>query len=481
MLHEAMEISFNLGATPSQYAGYINKSDFKKKLTSDEWESIAPYFYACNSLNSEVAVNINGFHTIPPDVVKKEMSRHISATRQALIMHQKVPGFQNPGQSFVSGRIKAYVPTTGVTREKIPDTVLGLLPIWESRNALLTMCECDAIMQKKTDLEIGNVANSGYFHFLKVLIYRLSNNILESHILDDLLDKVMNLGFRSSLKGLLSLKGISFRTVAENILPLLIIRQDEDLIRHIFEVHGFIQIKYYIAFHELSWVWQVKNSFVYTGPPYQEFISYFFHAVDDEEKIMDKYSNVLEVLQFLAKIIETKRILPASPTEAAILISLAVKWSLISAETMRSLLPYSMALGDIETEYHYRFEEAVLRSNRHFGLRALLQQGFRRSLHAITLEAVLRNDIEACSDLLPFTEVGLSNTFFEQLKRGCTCGERVWDPIGMEGFASLVDATSAEMEREAPKTKISGTKLKLSCLIFMACYLKDDDLLLFPA
>ncbi|RVD85586.1 uncharacterized protein DFL_003904 [Arthrobotrys flagrans] len=92
-LHEAMEIIFRIGATNKQYGGYVDRAEFKKKATRDEWAKIAPYFYACKELKKDVAVRINGLYTIEPSTVKKEISRQILPVQQAILQRQQPTTF----------------------------------------------------------------------------------------------------------------------------------------------------------------------------------------------------------------------------------------------------------------------------------------------------------------------------------------------------------------------------------------------------
>ncbi|RVD82772.1 uncharacterized protein DFL_007186 [Arthrobotrys flagrans] len=87
-LYEAVEMIFKVGATPKQYIGYVDKRGLKKKLTKQEWRSIAAYCYAYHALGQEVAVKIDGCYTIEPKTVKKELSRQISITEEGNILRQ---------------------------------------------------------------------------------------------------------------------------------------------------------------------------------------------------------------------------------------------------------------------------------------------------------------------------------------------------------------------------------------------------------
>ncbi|KAK6348172.1 hypothetical protein TWF718_005985 [Orbilia javanica] len=88
-LHEAMETIFRIGATVKQYGSYIDRAKLnKKKLTTEEWENIIPYFYACKLSNGarEMAVSINGLYTLEPSVVEREVRRRTSAHEESTFL-----------------------------------------------------------------------------------------------------------------------------------------------------------------------------------------------------------------------------------------------------------------------------------------------------------------------------------------------------------------------------------------------------------
>ncbi|KAK6505491.1 hypothetical protein TWF481_007388 [Arthrobotrys musiformis] len=435
-LYEAMELIFNVGASPKQYTGYVNKCGFGKRLKKEEWKSIAGYCYAYRALGQELSIKIGGCYKIEPGTVKKELSRQISPTEEMQILRQGVPIPEISGWPLTVGRCELYDSLTDATFERIPDRIMCRLPIWKTRNALLEIC-----MRKPQGRNITGqeIAKSDYFGFLKVLLYRLSNDLIDYDMLDELLDKVILMGFRPLLKELLSLRTLSVRTAAENILPLLVLRCDEDLIDCIFSIHGNLPVDYYDV---ISWLRHLNLELDPIPDVYEEEGGWFRIT----PQMVERYDGTGKVSQFLANYLESRQILPSTLWDAAILVACAVMWGFMSITTVKKMLPSRIDLGEVEEWYEGVFRLCVLNSESSIPLRDLLDYGFRRDLHLTTLLAVLFDDSDKFFDLVSFTEIGVHSAMCRQLKLLKGDGDReLWEILGVEGFSRLVLATVEEL------------------------------------
>ncbi|KAK6331998.1 hypothetical protein TWF718_002537 [Orbilia javanica] len=466
-LYVAMESIFKIGATPAQYIGYVNKCGFKKKLTTEDWKSIAAHCHAYYALGQEVAIKIDGCYTVEPPTVRKELSRLILVREEDSILREGVPIPENPDQPLTVGRFEVCSPPASTNYERVPDSILSRLPIWVARNLLLKICERDSQGQWWGDMgkEISNVANSNYFRYLRVLLYRLSNNLVDFDVLDELLDKVTSLGFRSSLKGLLSLQTYSVKVAAENLVPILTLRCDEDMIRHIFETHGLLSVRYYDIIYRLQ-----------HSKPRPPTVSE--RPVSLPKRLKEKYNKAFEAGKFLANIIERQQILPPTLEEAAILVASVINWGLLSITSMINIVLSRFELEDIEERYEERFGVCVLRFESSLPLRDILQHGFKRHLHTVALEAVLFSNFEKATDLLLFSEISFPEISLRRFEKS----SYMWEILGTDGFSQLVAAAAKEQvreNREEPSMVLARQNGLFGWCITVACCLRDERLFTF--
>ncbi|KAK6504116.1 hypothetical protein TWF506_002327 [Arthrobotrys conoides] len=450
-LHEAMEIIFKVGATPKQYSGYVNNCNFRKKLSNEEWRSVTAHCYAAHALGQEVAIKLNEQYIIEPQTIRKELPRKIPLSLHNEIQRQQVAVPPNPQWPLRVGHLELCIPTVETNVQKMPHSVWSRLPFWESQSSLLQICQQTCQRYNYTGMEIGRLANSNYFKYLKTLLYRLSNNLIDFNVLNDLLNKVYSLGFRTSLKELLSLKTHSARAAAENILPLLILRYDKNLIRHICGVHHNLlrSDTFYKTMFQLLTLRSVRGQ--HGGHPLHESRHSAF-GLKTGKSI--KNLSCKRAGRAFAIILQLQPIPPSTLWEAAILLTSAVDWGLISLTAMKLMLPSCFIWEDVESEYDYIFGECVLDSSQtNIPRRDLLSHGFQRDIHMITLKAVLLSDYEKASDLLPFTKIKdlaipcMRNAENFNESRGGDC---LAETLGLKVFSQFVSATAKEQHNQNP-------------------------------
>ncbi|KAK6360272.1 hypothetical protein TWF730_006420 [Orbilia blumenaviensis] len=508
LLYEAMELIFKVGASPKQYEGYADKN-LRKKLSKEEWRQVAKYRIKNPSNFREIAIRIDGGYIIQPAAVKKELSRQISATEESLMKNElsKNPAIEESlsknelskksateesqiekekvplPRSVTIGSLELFDPTICATREEIPASILASLPILKSQGSLLKICQ-GQLQNTTGGKEIGRVANSNYFRYLKVLLYRLSNDLIEPIMLDELLDKVMELGFRSSLKEILSLKTISTKFAAENLILFLILRNDLDLINHIFRIHDVFPVNCFDAIYDLM------TPFDHRVRILQDEILKNIRMHD----LLKKYNGARDVCKSLLNQIEQRQIYPSNPSEAAFLVACATKWDLISITKMEKLMPKDLKRDQVDEFYEYYFQFSILRSRSKISLQDFLSHGFRRNLHMATLEAILLNDSERAFDLIPYANLGIelsTETSGKLDNNSYPSPANMFKIIGMEGFSRLVLAAVHEHLRTYMRSMISPYCARgfiileneqmqlLSCCIFIAQQQKDWDLFTF--
>ncbi|KAF3158597.1 hypothetical protein TWF751_001562 [Orbilia oligospora] len=482
-LYETMEIICKVGATSKQYSGYVDKCNFRKKLTKEEWESVAAYCYKSHAQGQEVAIKLNGQYILEPQTVRKELPRSLSLRLENGIRCQEVIIPPNSQWPLHVGQLELCIPTVDITVQRIPQLIWSRLPAWESQNSLLQICQRTCQQFGHTGMEIDRLANSNYFKYLKTLLYRLSNNLIDFGVLSELLKKVNQLGFRSSLKELLSLKTNTARLAAENILPLLIFQCDQDLLRHIFGVYNDLQrpAKCYEAMLQLQRpdLYKLLRS---------ERVGFFSHMPDG-------FSNwtTLEDLvgasneqagKALANFIQLQQIVPSTLFEAAILVACAIDWELMPITTMKEMLPTYFNLGDVEEKYQAIFKQhivgykwGIVTDENSILLQNVLSHGFRRDMYMNALVAVLIKDYKTATCILSFTEInisailctGESGKVDDSRRNGCLAGT-----LGLEGFSHLVSATAQEQYNQNcdwDSNSIRNLEIGLlSSSLAVACY-----------
>ncbi|KAK6501509.1 hypothetical protein TWF481_009347 [Arthrobotrys musiformis] len=460
-LHEAMEIMFRIGATNKQYGGYVNRRGLKKKVMGEEWAKIAPYFYACQNANLKVAVRVNGFYTIEPSTVEKEIKRRTSASQEMVYLRQSQDIFEsNQILSRSFDRVEAYIPLSQSLCQKIPVQILQQLPIIASEKALLKICHDEIEKRYGSGKELSGVANSGYFKYLRVLIYHLSNNLFEVYEVDELLDKIMSFGYRPYLKALLSLNVLSIQMAAENMLPFLVCRQDEELVDLIIKTHGR---------DSTSAVWYRMYKF-----PGDKSIISEHGGLDNNIKRYYSYAKPTpDLIKFIARGIVKYNVYARTVNDGVILLRLAIHCMLLEIETMFMLLPPLVSLDELDLRHFEICGATMLELSTGVDLQRRLDLGFRLNLHISMLKAIFQNDVDTVRTLLPYSQANDDNCGAEDLWNGYSGNECTWDRLGVKRFGVVVEAALEEISY----TKIGGVAaFDDACLIDAAYRLQDTRL-----
>ncbi|KAF3183423.1 hypothetical protein EYR41_005965 [Orbilia oligospora] len=477
-LHEVMEIMFQMGATTIQYRGYVNRADFKKKVTVEEWTRLAPYFCACQELQKDVAVRINGLHTIKPSAVKKEIDRNFSIGQQALFRYQRSNHDLTKPLSF--GRIEAYTPSSQALCQKIPIQLLKQLPIMTSGEHLLQICEEHIKQRYGSGKELSGVANSGYFEFLRVLLYRLSNNLFHFEQVNKLLDNITKFGYRSSLKALLSLDILSIKMAAENILPILVWRQDEELVDLIYrnQARSDTNAAWYKIFSCLAGsspnVWE-SGSGIHIFFPVQTY--HRGMVLDNTPEGLGNENKIPDAVIFISNLIVKYRMDARTAEDAAILLHLAIKYMLIEVSVLKTLLP-SLPPDILDRAYKNIYEKSVLQIQGKMDLSVRLDLGFRKNLHFTMLQAILRNDIGTFQALLPHSNLkgraydGLGESVWDDFDGGGF----IWDRLWMGDFNVVVTMALQEIGDDSSAISTGQESFDSSCLFRIAYQLQNIHL-----
>ncbi|KAF3937777.1 hypothetical protein ABW19_dt0205103 [Dactylella cylindrospora] len=249
-VYQAMESIFHLGASRDQYSGYLERLDIKVTVNEHEWKSIYPYVHALRARGKEAALRFNGFY-MEPGKVKRRLSRAIGPGLQSLLKREVesiLSRFPNE-DAYAIGKFEVFRPGTPQKLIPMPTKLLERVPIARSTIPLLGICEAhlppfQGNANKCEDL--GRIANSKYFKHLRRLLYRMSNALMDYAEADELLDIVMESGFRPALKDLLAIRSlITFTASCIFLIPLLVIRNDRELLDHIFNAQTSIRIDWY--------------------------------------------------------------------------------------------------------------------------------------------------------------------------------------------------------------------------------------------
>ncbi|KAK6352312.1 hypothetical protein TWF730_009142 [Orbilia blumenaviensis] len=371
----------------------------------------------------------------------------------------------------------AFNPESTTTHCPIPTSFISKLPCAMLFKFLVQIC---IDLSQQNGRSLGDLLNSKTFRHLWRLLYLVSNNFLSWIELDQLLDDIAlssnsskELMFtsnqlqetpfigdneakpisndvfasRQSLKSLLSMKTVSVESFAENLLPLLILRQDEDMLSHIFLTHGTgsITIKWYTGLLEIDLKQSMGYFFKIDEDP-----QYFYHKYGSQPHGHDYFKSLR---QFLLKGIKTYMPVALTAQEAAALISYTIHDGNISLESMALLFLDTLTLSDVEEQYELLYGTSVLDSPSKFTMEELLRHGFRRNIHIIALEAVIKNSYHEAVVLLPRTRLDLSNTPLEGLGLGALCSiyGNVWDFLGKDKMRQLI--ILAEEEARDPTCK----------------------------
>ncbi|KAF3143256.1 hypothetical protein TWF569_007346 [Orbilia oligospora] len=497
-VHGDMEKLFKIGASPQEYGYFLNQPEFKKNLTEREWNFIAPYYFASKALNFRVAIQKHNGYIVEAAAVEKGVGRF---PRSNIITKDILP--VKPGELYTFGNLTAFNPDEVILYQPIPKSIVLKLQCAVSFQFLVQAC---LNISKASGWNFGDLLRSRMFYHLSELLYRLPNNLISGSELDRLLDdtstnislenqprssrveedmalaepdeattpkkvEIPSASLRQLLKDLLSMNTISMKGFAENLLPIFILRRDEDMISHIFQTHGAesIEVKWYIGLLEID----LNKS-----------LGYFFKIDKDYEYFYSKHTPhsigpdyIKHVRQFLIKGITTYLPVALTSQEAAALVAYTLQDGDITLELMQVLFPLTCTRSDIEEQYEILYGASVLDSPTRFGLKDLVSFGFRRNIHILALEAVIENNFEKASVLLPHTELALSSTQLQDLDLGAfsTSYGNAWDIVGKSQFSKLL----RKVEREARDPNCRRNFFRVQDIISISFRLRNFELMMF--
>ncbi|KAK6528239.1 hypothetical protein TWF281_009486 [Arthrobotrys megalospora] len=374
-VRDTIETIFKPGATLSQYRGYIERhKNISKSLKKEEWELVAPYFFARRQAGLVTAIRLDENHILNPGQVEKGVRLRTSALEEHKLKHLRSKVQSAPDDteyialSQHSRRIELFVPTPGALRPKIPECIYNDIPIQLAQECLSDICQTNNLRGQGPELGLDHVANANYFRFLKRLIYLLSNRLLEDKYLDSLLDSVIEAGYRPHLKVLLSQSTVSIKIACQNIMPLLILRGDEDMIDHILECKHSPN----------SWYSHLA------------FLEEYRTGVQSWNFLDGKYRNDYYVRLCIRRILSAKA-MPQNEEEAVTLLAFTCYHGIIDFETMVSLWNPKIP-RDVDLQFFQAYREypvfLCVASGNLCQAKSLIRHGFSRRIPPVA-QAVL--------------------------------------------------------------------------------------------
>ncbi|KAK6495023.1 hypothetical protein TWF481_003051 [Arthrobotrys musiformis] len=243
----------------------------RKRVKTEEWVQIHKELAAREADGkTETQVVLKNGTCISRDALDRGIRRNVTFTDMAFVMAARLSDGDKDGGNKSHGvrDIEVYTPPSfdsAILPFKIwiPRSVFNALPIVRSQASL------NAVLQRGRfgagSLEVSAAKAHPSMALLKVLLFRLSNNLLEKMDLFKLLDSINELGYRGALKELLSLKTISTEAACHNIMPILYIRLDEDLILHTRSIYPDREFEIYRL------AWDIISDLLWGGNIYGTF------------------------------------------------------------------------------------------------------------------------------------------------------------------------------------------------------------------
>ncbi|KAF3314472.1 hypothetical protein TWF173_004815 [Orbilia oligospora] len=235
---EESNADFELNATESQYKGRLyGPWRCRKRLKTEEWVLVDQEMTTREALGkTETQVVLNGGTCILQQTLERGRRRHITFTDKLFAAMAGSLGSQC--ESVRDGAIEIYsppslspfLPLLNPSKPKIPYSLLYRLPIVISEVSLVAAFR-RSTSSRSTDVSSAKPHPS--LALLRVIIFRLSNNLFKKEDISALLDSVDKLGYREPLKELLSLKTISIEAACYNLVTICYERADEELTSHI--------------------------------------------------------------------------------------------------------------------------------------------------------------------------------------------------------------------------------------------------------
>ncbi|KAK6499796.1 hypothetical protein TWF481_010153 [Arthrobotrys musiformis] len=241
-VRDAMESHYNFGASLIQYRERLNKWGFKKRGTKGQWEAIAKSV-ATRGNSKESEAILNGEILISSTKLKKEIARKFTLSELARMKHQtsrtEVAWPPSPTAKTVEVRSPMSSPVSWpiFTSWCVPRELLNSLPIRISDPKIIKICETTFLRYYGRKPEERLIIRSRSFKDLRLLLYRLSNRLLDFKIINGVLERLKAEDGYRTLKELISLDTISVKAACSGLLLMFAIRLEPQLIRLIYHHH----------------------------------------------------------------------------------------------------------------------------------------------------------------------------------------------------------------------------------------------------
>ncbi|KAF3166467.1 hypothetical protein TWF788_011632 [Orbilia oligospora] len=208
---------YNLNATKSQYIGLLSRANVRKRLTGAEWREVNRQLQsrtASGKSRSEIKLSRSSGALISQKQIKRARRRHVSSTEEIFLKHE--------GCSLLSDEMDVNYPVDVMTPDKEESLILFIKPkislrirdrllIFQVDN-LLAQAFRQLVTLHDTPFQLSSARSHPLLVQLRVLIYRLSNNLVEFGEVWDILDASDRLGYRQIMKEILTLQTASIQT-----------------------------------------------------------------------------------------------------------------------------------------------------------------------------------------------------------------------------------------------------------------------------
>ncbi|KAK6515301.1 hypothetical protein TWF506_007646 [Arthrobotrys conoides] len=241
-VRETMELHYNIGASLIQYRERLNKWGFKKRGTKRQWEAIAEFVLTRGDQKESEAV-INGDFWVSSKKVKKEIARKFTLSELAR-MKNKVSAMEVASPfSLTSGTVEVRSPIASPVNWtifdswSIPVELINSLPIRISDPEIIKICKSALACTWGLQIEEKFIIKSRRFKDLRLLLYQLSNRLLDFEIINGILDRLKAEDGYQTLIQLISLNTISVRAACSSLLLFFVVRLESNLIQLIHQHH----------------------------------------------------------------------------------------------------------------------------------------------------------------------------------------------------------------------------------------------------
>ncbi|KAK6334537.1 hypothetical protein TWF730_003751 [Orbilia blumenaviensis] len=245
---------FGIQATESQYKGRLyGPWNCRKRIRAYEWVEIDRQM--TEREKKETQVVLKGGACISQRALERGRKRNATFTKRlfaaAGVSFNKGENFnigpRSPQAIEISSPISLNDFTMDVLkrRPKIPFSIIYRLPIMRSQIALNRALQHSSPAPLKPRTAVSLAKYHPSLPLLKVILFRLSNDMFDKDEIYKLLDDVDKLNYRDALKQLLSIKTVSTEAAASNIIYQLYERLDGELATHILETYPKIRYRMY--------------------------------------------------------------------------------------------------------------------------------------------------------------------------------------------------------------------------------------------